>query len=736
MGSGDSLVTEGIKFIVGKIHEEISLKEFIEKYLENYYSKHKQVKTFLHGGKNLNFEDIYYPLSIRSEYSPEERIIKNATDLFSIDVHDHITIIGDAGSGKSTFVKNMFMDVIKKKKGIPFLIELRQLKDHDSIADYISKVIVNNEATYNALTKKFEEGGWVFFLDGFDELQEKSKSKLLSTFIDLYPKNKFILTSRPSSDAEKLERFENYELLSLTDEDVISFAKKQLKFIDEYENIEANLLSSLKNGLESDNIKEFLANPLLLSIYILTFQKSPDIPKSKNLFYRRVLDALVYQHDVETKPGFVRSKNCNLDQGDLEKVLKKFSYLTYMQNTYAWNHQNIQSNLDAVKKSLSLEFQSSDLIKDMTSAYALWTEDEGEYAFSHRSFQEYFTCNYIKESKKNKEIYEILIKQLDKKISRGEIHNLVSLLEEIDEESFIENFKLPLFKKTNEVLQENTEKFLREHIVSLYSFGTPKLILKDYKSCTDIIDNVHGLGETSKFGLQSFIVGMDMGMRMDMGMNMGLGLGMGLGMRMDMKMDMRMDVDMDMDMGMSMGMDMGMDMGMRMDTGMKMDLRMGKKEVEQEVKRIIEKENIDEKVISELAISLCKIILEKEQDRKKLNRDLLNNKVCYLGFLSAYTHHIEHIERYPFVDGFHLLVLFAISTFLKDSSERLIDFVETNKNEFISMDNLSEDIFSDIEQSIKPKYEQYKKFIEDEIKELEEKIYRYTNNNNDDLALL
>ncbi len=732
MGVVGSLVTEGIKFIVGKIDDGFNLKSFIKEYLENYYYKHKKIKTFLHGGKNLDFEEIYYPLSIRFKHPPEKNIIEDAKGLFSTDVHDHITIIGDAGSGKSTFVKNMFMDVIKQQKGIPFLIELRHLKDHDSIADYISKVIVNNEKTYNALTKEFKKGGWVFFLDGFDELQEKSKPKLLSTFIDLYPKNKFILTSRPSSNAEQLERFENYRLSSLTDEDVISFAEKQLKFIDESKNIKADLLRSLKVGLESDNIKEFLANPLLLSIYILTFQKSPDIPKSKNLFYRRVFDALVYQHDAQTKPGFVRSKSCNLDQGDLEKVLKKFSYVTYMKSAYTWNHQDIQSNLDKVKESLNLEFQSSDLIEDMTRAYALWTEDEGEYAFSHRSFQEFFTCNYIKENKEKKKIYEMLVKQLREDNSRNEIHNLVSLLEEIDEESFIENFKLPLFKDINEILQENAEKFLREHIIYLYSYGTPELILKDYKSCTDIADNVHGLRETSKLKLQDFIIGMDMGMGMGIGMGMGMGVGMEMEMEMGMKMGMRMGMRMGREMEMEMEIGMDMDMDTKMDTGM----GMVKNKVELEIKRIIENENTDEKVISELALSLCSIILEKEQDRKKLNRYLLNIDVCYLGFLSVYTHDIEHIERYPLVKGSRLTILFTLITFLKNSSEKLIDFIEENKNELISIDSLSEDIFLDIEQSIESKYENYKKFIKDEIEELEGKLSKYTDNNNDDLALL
>ena len=53
-----------------------------------------------------------------------------------------ITIIGSAGSGKSTIVKYLFLNCIEEKDYIPIKIELRYLNEFDgSLEDYIKERI-------------------------------------------------------------------------------------------------------------------------------------------------------------------------------------------------------------------------------------------------------------------------------------------------------------------------------------------------------------------------------------------------------------------------------------------------------------------------------------------------------------------------------------------------------------------------------------------------------------------
>ena len=110
----EKLFAEGIDYLKNKCTEfQLTRKhqEFIQDYLEKYYKKYSTIKTFLHGDKTLDFKNFYYPLYInKSSYSAKK--IKNSKELCQSDMPNYITITGDAGGGKSTYVKNMFMDVV------------------------------------------------------------------------------------------------------------------------------------------------------------------------------------------------------------------------------------------------------------------------------------------------------------------------------------------------------------------------------------------------------------------------------------------------------------------------------------------------------------------------------------------------------------------------------------------------------------------------------------------------
>ena len=219
--------------------------------------------------------------------------------MFADDTSKCITIIGDAGSGKTTFTKNLFLELIENREKVPFYIELRRIEKKESIETYLfTQLCQGNDRIKENLHDEFDKGHMVVFLDGYDEVKRESKDRLLSDFIDKYPKNKYILTSRPSSGAQHVERFKKFDLCELKGNDVEKFAQKQLDAMEEDERgIAKGLLESLKNGKNNPAVQSFLVNPLLLSIYINTYKHSPEIPNKKSMFYRKAIDALFYIHD-------------------------------------------------------------------------------------------------------------------------------------------------------------------------------------------------------------------------------------------------------------------------------------------------------------------------------------------------------------------------------------------------------------------------------------------------------
>ena len=120
--------------------------------------------------------------------------------------------------GKSTLIKHLFLSSIIEKFAIPILIELRYLNDFlTSIEDFIKENIFENKLSHSngILNRLLKKGKFVFFLDGFDEIESNIKSqtiKELNTFINKYGKNKFVLTSRPFTNIEFLPLFHNCKI--------------------------------------------------------------------------------------------------------------------------------------------------------------------------------------------------------------------------------------------------------------------------------------------------------------------------------------------------------------------------------------------------------------------------------------------------------------------------------------------------------------------------------------------
>ena len=451
-----SLIDETKKIIdnvVDVTYDEV--KQYIGKDLKNYLNKHKDkyshVKTLLRGNTPVYLYDIYFPSKLIDE---QENVISTDSITTLAKKYKYLTIIGDAGSGKSTLVKHLFLNTIFEKTFIPILVELRYLNDLDtsfSLERYIKDICNSNklQSNENILERFLENGKFIFFLDGFDELDQKTKKrtvKLLNDFIEKYTNNSYILTSRPYSNIENLPLFINLEMkeLSLEGGEIKGFVYKQLGTEKE---LAEKAIKSIEQG-EIQYIKSFLVNPLLLSLYLLTFQNYASIPDKKYIFYRRVINALFSEHDSKTKLGFVREKQCGLDQEQFEEILKSFSFLSYFENEFVFDTDYISKKLKIIKTKKNINFDNIKFITDLKSAISLWIDDDGEISFSHRSLQEYFTALLISELKEveNKRVYDKIIDKFNTRhnLNIREVENLLLLLKEIDLYNYTLNFHYKL----------------------------------------------------------------------------------------------------------------------------------------------------------------------------------------------------------------------------------------------------------------------------------------------------
>ncbi|MGH1434028.1 MAG: NACHT domain-containing protein [Lewinella sp.] len=415
------------------------------------------VKTILHRVKPVNLLEIYYRQGIKTLNSDKDPWVFNTVKEL-LEKERYITILGSAGSGKSTMLKYIFVKAIEEQDKIPVLIKLRHLSNYqESFEAFVFNRVFklfNLGVNDNVIKKMLESDRFVFLLDGFDELVSSQRQRLtteLDQFVQKYSLNSFIVTSRPFVDIELLPLFANYEISSLSNEDIKKYIKKQLPA--EEEELVEKIIESIET-VQSSPLNEFLSNPLLLSMFILTFQSNSSIPEEKNIFYSQVIDVLFHTHDSLSKLGYERQRESNIPRSTFDKVMSMFCFISLFEEEILFTRDYCNEKFDFIKSKLQeVKFDNDKLIDDLLSALCIWTKEGYEYTFVHKSLQEYFAALFISklEPKAKKKVFEKVFARLtnvkvhsdtDRRLDFT-LFNFVSLLRELNEKAVTEEIVIP-----------------------------------------------------------------------------------------------------------------------------------------------------------------------------------------------------------------------------------------------------------------------------------------------------
>ena len=445
-------ILNGIEDNIIQVATNRILEYQVEEYNRNLYSK-----TILHRATPKNLFDFYQPLDLRlNSDSDKPEIVKteNVKELFNS--RQYITIVGTAGSGKSTLVKYLFIKCIDEQFKIPIKIELRYLNNFDgTLLDYVKNLVfkfqdlAQNDAI---LERMLKSDRFLFFFDGYDELSTVIKeraTKQIDDFVKKYNKNTYVLTSRPYTGIEMLPLFHNMFVNDLNDQQIKEFIKKQIP-ATEVEVI--NKLIEAIDNKDNKSYNQFIRNPLLLSMFILTFQSYASIPQKKTIYYRQVFDTLYSHHDSMSKLAFVREKQSGLSKEDFESVLMLFSFLSFFDEKYIFDITYFQNTLNRIKeKKKNLSFNINKLIDDLQIAIGVINKEGLDYTFPHRSLQEYFAALFI--SDLNPENKLNFYKKIREKIFSEDLlyfvnrDNFFSILKELDLKDLVLHLVIPNIEK-------------------------------------------------------------------------------------------------------------------------------------------------------------------------------------------------------------------------------------------------------------------------------------------------
>lgn len=462
----DTLINNVIKPKLEKFAETCSLKydelliprgEHFEEYLYRTYKKYSIINTLVFKNERRLIKDLYIPLTIKKNErqngnEKQIKIDKYPKDL--INEFDKVLITDTAGMGKSTLTKLLFLDVIENGHGIPIYIEMRRLTKDRTILHEIQEQInsLSKEFKPKLLLEFIQTGGFVFFLDGYDEISLEERSFVTANVQDFISKannNIFFLTSRPEQALTSFGDFQVFTINSLTKKEAYELLRKY----DKQGSTSKSLIEELKNG-QYEMINEFLKNPLLVSLLFAAFDYKHTIPLKKHIFYRQVYDAYFDSHDLSKGDSYIHEKCSNLDIDDFDRILRcvGFKCLQY---------QKIEFDKDLLLKIIGeakefcpdLSFSSSDFFTDILTSVPLFCKDGQYYKWVHKSLQEYFAAQFIyKDSKKEQ---DAILTALYKSENVDKYINLLDLYYDIDNWGFKKNVLLPLCESYIEYYDRN-----------------------------------------------------------------------------------------------------------------------------------------------------------------------------------------------------------------------------------------------------------------------------------------
>ena len=379
----------------GSTHRNKNNEE-LEQYFRYLQEKYYRIKTLLYFSEPRPIYDFYIPNDLyeHGNYRGKKRI---QTELMLLSFRKKFVVItGTGGLGKTMLMHHLVLTLVKrydKYQKLPIVI---QLKDFDADCTDLIAYIKERIQIQN-LEEYVRSGKCVFLLDGMDEIKSRYLTqfeKELSDLADRYPENNFILSSRPISDFIALSKFDVYELAPFTKEQALQLID-QLVYRPESPELKASFRREVDESLWETH-RDFVENPLLLTIMLMTYERYARIPYKRHVFYRDAFFTLAEKHDA-TKIGFERAYRTKMTPEEFALVLEEFCTRTYFDEKFEFTDEEFAAYFDKLKvlERINKRFSVQDLKMDFTLNLCIMYYESGKYSFIHRSFQEYFCALHL-----------------------------------------------------------------------------------------------------------------------------------------------------------------------------------------------------------------------------------------------------------------------------------------------------------------------------------------------------
>ncbi|MBX9866982.1 MAG: NACHT domain-containing protein [Burkholderiales bacterium] len=477
----DKFYTPRIDVLAKKLEKEQALtndkfRKIIDDYAYSVYKSSETISTLIFSNQQVQTKEIFYPIKLEYQDPATKESCNASMHEFMdnlIPQFTNILISDTAGMGKSTMVKWLALNQIENGVIIPLVIELKKIDKSHSLIDEIMTLInpLDKELNNDAILELLQHGKFCIIFDGYDEIRSEHKETVTADILTLVNKaseNQFILTSRPEESLSSFGSFKSFHIIPLKLDESFTMFKT-------FDKISGLCISETLIGDVQLNpqVHEFLINPFLVSLLYKSYTYNKDIPLCKSTFYSDVFSALFKGHDL-SKGSYRREKKSNLGFEDFKIILRQLAFDSFQKNIVSYSYDELIGLINQIKKKyLHLSFSPDDFCDDLTQAVPLFIKDGNTLRWSHKSFLDYFTADFIVTSDKQVEILEAIY---NSKVTRA--MNILGFVYELNQSLFRKTIISKFFK---DYITENNLSFKETTTVNQADLAVRKHLLVNFE---------------------------------------------------------------------------------------------------------------------------------------------------------------------------------------------------------------------------------------------------------------
>ncbi|RKU21865.1 histidine kinase [Candidatus Poribacteria bacterium] len=497
-------------------------------YNKNYRERHGQVKVFCVGmRKPIPLDDVYVGVQFLDEHtasryrSPEE-VEQEFRDrswwhfaLTSDERQDgkqvandeqYLMLLGGPGVGKSTFLRKVGLESLKGKDGsfahecIPVFLELKRFTEEQiDIEVLITQEFETCGYPYpdHLANAALKSGKLLILFDGLDEVPTANVDNVIrkiGDFVDQYSQNRFIASCRTAIYRGGFTRFTEVEMADFDDSQIETYIKNwfdstphQYRYQLDKEMKTAEQCWKALNTIGHHATKELARNPLLLTLLCMVYDNSQNFPQNRADLYEKALSIFIEEWAAEKRIRREESISQYLDIAAEKRMLSEIAAKNFEVDRLFFGEGEILAQIREFGKgnaNTPPTFNASKILETILVDQGLFVERvRGSYSFSHLTFQEYLTANYIVRDTRS-------IRGLVKK----HLHN----------EQWREVFLL-----TSGLMHEADDLLVAMEAEAAKSINTDdkiKLLLRWAERITDTTDNQHSGLDQRAFAINQYLV--------------------------------------------------------------------------------------------------------------------------------------------------------------------------------------------------------------------------------------